>query len=67
MVLSETFSTTATPPRGPHKTVTRVTPLTDEGVSSVATHYDKLTANYLAFVQLASIRLRLRAKVHALG
>lgn len=27
----------------------------------VATRYDKLTANYLAFVQLASIRLWLRA------
>ena len=26
----------------------------------VATHYDKLAANYLAFVQLASIRLWLR-------
>jgi len=26
----------------------------------VATRYDKLTANYLAFVQLASIRLWLR-------
>jgi len=27
----------------------------------VATRYDKLAANYLAFVQLASIRLWLRA------
>jgi transposase len=26
----------------------------------IATHYDKLAANYLAFVQLASIRLWLR-------
>ena len=26
----------------------------------VATRYDKLAANYLAFIQLASIRLRLR-------
>jgi transposase len=26
----------------------------------VATRYDKLSANYLAFIQLASIRLRLR-------
>jgi transposase len=26
----------------------------------VATHYDKLAANYLAFVQLASVRLWLR-------
>jgi hypothetical protein len=28
----------------------------------VATRYDKLAANYLAFIQLASIRLWLRAK-----
>ena len=28
----------------------------------VATRYDKLAANYLAFVQLASIGLRLRVK-----
>jgi transposase len=27
----------------------------------VATRYDKLAANYLAFIQLASIRLWLRA------
>jgi transposase len=27
----------------------------------VATRYDKLAANYLAFVKLASIRIRLRA------
>ena len=26
----------------------------------IATHYDKLAANYLAFIQLASIRLWLR-------
>ena len=30
-------------------------------VGRVATRYDKLAANYLAFVQLASIRLWLRA------
>ena len=34
----------------------------------VATRYDKLAANYLAFVKLASIRIWLRAnRVHALG
>jgi len=27
----------------------------------IATRFDKLAANYLAFVKLASIRLRLRA------
>jgi transposase len=32
----------------------------DQTVSEVATRYDKLAANYLAFVQLASIRLWLR-------
>jgi hypothetical protein len=32
----------------------------------VATRYDKLAANYLAFVKLASIRIWLRAYVHAL-
>jgi transposase len=31
----------------------------------VATRYDKLAANYLAFVQLASIRLWLRANESA--
>jgi transposase len=31
-------------------------------MSRVATRYDKLAANYLAFVQLASIRLRLAAR-----
>jgi transposase len=31
----------------------------------VATRYDKLAANYLAFVQLASIRLWLRANEYA--
>ena len=33
----------------------------------VATQYDKLSANYLAFVKLALIRIWLRAKVHALN
>ncbi len=32
----------------------------------VATRYDKLADNYLAFIQLASIRLWLRVNVHAL-
>jgi transposase len=32
----------------------------DQAVSGVATRYDKLAANYLAFIQLASIRLWLR-------
>jgi hypothetical protein len=32
----------------------------DQALSGVATRYDKLAANYLAFVQLASIRLWLR-------
>ena len=32
----------------------------DQAVSSVATRYGKLAANYLAFVKLACIRLRLR-------
>ena len=27
----------------------------------IATRYDKLAANYLAFIKLASIRIRLRA------
>jgi transposase len=31
----------------------------------VATRYDKLAANYLAFIQLASIRLRLRVNEFA--
>jgi transposase len=33
----------------------------DQALPRVATQYDKLAANYLAFVQLASIRLWLRA------
>ena len=33
--------------------------------ASVATRYDKLTVNYLAFVQLASIRLWLRVNESA--
>ena len=32
----------------------------------VATRYDKLAANYLAFVKLASIRIRLRANEQTL-
>jgi len=31
----------------------------------IATHYDKLAANYLAFLQLASIRLWLRVNEYA--
>jgi transposase len=31
----------------------------------VATRYDKLAANYLAFIKLASIRIRLRANESA--
>jgi transposase len=36
-------------------------PLPIDGVALPATRYDKLGANYLAFIQLASIRLWLRA------
>jgi transposase len=38
----------------------RVLRLARHGSICVATRYDKLAANYLAFVQLASIRLWLR-------
>ncbi len=34
-------------------------------MSAVATRYDKLAANYLAFIQLASIRLWLRVNESA--
>jgi len=34
-------------------------------LTRVATRYDKLAANYLAFIQLASIRLWLRANESA--
>src|SRR5450755_1532073 len=38
----------------------------DQGMSGVATRYDKLAANYLAFIQLASIRIWLPANESAL-
>jgi transposase len=37
----------------------------DQAMSLVATRYDKLAADYLAFVQLASIGLWLRANEYA--
>jgi hypothetical protein len=46
-----------------HQLQPRSLPLTQPGraVRRIATRYDKLAANYLAFIKLASIRLWIRA------